>query len=122
MTRQRTTIIGSALLLVAFAWWVWSPLRLGDAALQHWVENRVPLGTDIAQARDRIRSAGWKLEGEWAQPEPQIDYGTRKGSRVIYAYLGHYYSVFRGDVDGFFGVDRSGRLVEVHIRRMVDAP
>jgi hypothetical protein len=37
-------------------------------------------------------------------------------------YLGRYHSVFRVDVDAFFGFDYNGRLVEVHIRRMVDAP
>lgn len=121
MTPSRIAILTSALLIAALGWWVWTPLRLGDAALQRWVEYRVPMRTDIVRARELIRASGWDLRGEWAQSEPSIDYGTRKGSRVIYVYLGHYHSVFRVDVDAFFGFDRSGELVEVHIRRMVDA-
>jgi hypothetical protein len=121
MIRRRTVVVGFALLLVACGWWLWSPLWLSDAALQSWVEHVVPIGTDIARARGLIRSSGWALKGEWEQSEPSIDFGTRKGSHVIYAYLGHRRLVFREDVDAFFGFDRSGRLVEIHIRRMTDA-
>jgi hypothetical protein len=121
MTRRRIVLLGSAFLVATFGWWLWNPLRLSDAALQRWVEHRVPLRTDVARARDLIRASGWEVQGEWAQSEPSIDYGTRKGSRVVHVYLGHYRSVFRVDVDAFFGFDHSGRLVEVHIRRMVDA-
>src|SRR4051812_18503542 len=118
MTRRRIAIV--ALVLAAWGCWIWTPLRLGNDALQWWVEHRVPLGTDIVRARDLIRSSGWEVKGEWKQTEPSINFGTRKGSRVIYAYLGHFRSVFRVDVDAFFGFDSSGKLVEVHIRRMAD--
>ena len=121
MTRRHIAIIGLAVLVAAIAAWLWNPLWLEDATLQLWVERRVPLGTDITRARDLIRSSGWELRGEWRQPEPQFDYGTRKGSRVVHVYLGHYQAVFRVDVDAFFGFDEHGRLVEIHIRKMVDS-
>jgi hypothetical protein len=97
------------------------PLWRGEQDIEQWIVRRVPLGTDASFVRQFIAGRGWKIESEWQQQQPQAGYGTHKGTHVIHAYLGAYRVVFRTDLDAFFGFDKRGRLVDVHVRKMVDS-
>ena len=124
MPRSRKGGLAAALLLfalVAITLVRW-PLWHDEDGVERWIIRRVPIGSDAATVRQFIRDRGWKLDGEWQQPVPQPSFGTRRGTRVVYAKLGGYWFVFRTDFDAFFGFDERGRLVDVHVRKMVDAP
>ena len=98
------------------------PLWRDASGAERWIVSRVPMGSDVATVRQFIRRRGWKLDGEWQQAEPKTDFGTRKGTHVVYVNLGGYWFVFRTDFDAFFGFDERGRLVDVQVRKMVDTP
>lgn len=102
------------------------PVWRDQPAIESWVRSQIPLGTPVTSARSQIRSHGWKIESEWAQNQPMPSYGTAQGTHVIHAALGSYWFgsywlIFSTDYDAFFGFDNTGNLVEVRVRKMVDA-
>jgi len=50
-----------------------------------------------------------------------IDFGGAIGTQSIRANLGEYRNIFVTDVLVFFGFDENSRLVDLHVRKDIDA-
>jgi hypothetical protein len=98
-----------------------NPLRWPDSAIHSWLLREVPKGSDLRQLKTVAKARGWRINGEWHGNEPHADWGGISGHTIAWIYLGGYRSIFRVDFDSFWAFDEQGRLVDVRLRRMVDA-
>ena len=101
------------------------PLWMPASGLRSWILRRAPLGSSSEQVDAFIAAHHWSRHYDWhgtPSPTSEKPYPAVKGTRVIGAYLGGYQGIpFRADLDAYWGFDESGHLIDLNVRKMVDA-
>jgi hypothetical protein len=122
--RRRRVICGAVILVgtVALVVVAMHPLwYLSEAGVRSWLLQKVPEGSSVEQLKAIASTEGWRVESTWSGSEPHADWGGIDGSTIVWIYLGGHRLVFRVDYDSFWAFDTDGRLVDVRVRKMVDA-
>ena len=117
---RRLAVVG--FLLLGFACCFANPLRWPEPAVHAWLLWKVPRGSTEKEFYKIASTMGWRVDGAWAGHQPHSDWGGIDGATVAWVYLGGYWTIFRTDLDSFWAFDERGRLVDVRIRTMTDAP
>ena len=92
-----------------------------EAGVRSWLLRKVPVGSTVEQLKTVASAEGWRVDGTWSGDDPHADWGGISGSTIVFTYLGGYRLIFSVDYDSFWAFDTNGRLVDVRVRRMVDA-
>lgn len=121
-TRNRWLSIVAAIILISLIAYESIPLHWPADAIHWWLLNNVPKGSEMNQLEAVAKTKGWKIMGTWEGYRPHSDWGGIDGHRVAQVYLGNYRIFLRVDLDSFWAFDEHGHLVDVHIRKSIDAP
>jgi hypothetical protein len=101
------------------------PLWMPASGVRAWLLRRAPLGSSPEQVDALIAAHRWSRHYDWhGTPSHSSEefYPAVKGSRIIGAQLGGYQGIpFRADLDAYWGFDESGHLIDLNVRKMVDA-
>lgn len=94
--------------------------------IERYLVGKTPLGSTETEVLTSLRRRGVSAQ-PWhghIQPSPPNDYPLTKvgGKGFIHESIGHYRLVFRTDVEAFYIFDGSGKLVDLRVRKSVDAP
>jgi hypothetical protein len=119
------SLLGAAFIgFAARAAWLY-PLWLSAPEVRSWILKQVPLGSSVEQVERLIRDREWIRNYEWkSQPSQSSEklYPGVRGGWIIGADLGGYRGVpFYVDLDAYWGFDESGKLIDLKVRRVVDA-
>ena len=112
----------AGIVLLGFALWISNPLRWPQPAVHAWLLWKVPVGSSEKQLDQIASVTGWHVNGTWPGRRPHSDWGGIDGATIVWVYLGGYRTILRADLDSFWAFDEHGRLVDVRIRRTIDAP
>jgi hypothetical protein len=115
-------LIFAGIVILGFTLWISDPLRWPQSAVHAWLLWKVPVGSNEKQLQQMASTTGWRVNGTWPGHQPHSDWGGIDGATIVWAYLGGYRTILRADLDSFWAFDEHGRLVDVRIRRMIDAP
>lgn len=121
LNNHRRLVLAGIVLLV-FALWISNPLRWPQSAVHAWLLWKVPVGSGEKQLQQIASATGWRVNGTWPGHRPHSAWGGIDGTTIVWVYLGGYRTILRADLDSFWAFDEHGRLVDVRIRRMIDAP
>lgn len=119
--RKLWVLVITAILLSVAISYAANPLRWSDEALHQWLLKKVPVGSDLDHLKAVADRKGWQIWAIW-KGRPQPYWAKIDGDTIVWIYLGGYRSVFQTELDSFWAFDESGRLIDVHTRRMADAP
>jgi hypothetical protein len=102
-----------------------NPLHESENVIQTRILGRVPLGSSIDVVKNDIAAQGWKLKYDWSGKPTELSekfYPGVKGQHVIGADLGHYYGILgRVDLDAYWGFDAGDQLIDLRVRKGVNA-
>jgi hypothetical protein len=98
-----------------------NPLRRSETSVHAYLLERVPPGSTLDTLRDVSAHQGWRINSTWERGL-HSDWGGIDGATVAWIYLGGYRNLFRRDLDSFWAFDEHGKLIDVRVRRMTDAP
>jgi hypothetical protein len=128
---SKTLVIAASLLVVivvaglGFKMASANPLRESEDNIRLRILGKVPAGSSVQDVKNFIAAQGWKLSYNWEGTPTKLSetfYPGVKGQHVIGADLGHYLGIFgRVDLDAYWGFDAAGRLIDVHVRKGVNA-
>ena len=133
---KKAILYSPILLLIIFTISVFSnPLRWSDERIRAYMLKRTPVGTNMEDVINIIeKNKKWKIDtisnnggymlqhGSPTFVTPyNIDFGGAIGTQSIRANLGEYRNIFVTDVLVFFGFDENSRLVDLHVRKDIDA-
>jgi hypothetical protein len=97
------------------------PLRRSDSSVHDWLLSAVPVGSSRDQLLAVAKTKQWKVQGTWTGHQPNSDWGI-DGATVVEVYLGGYRNILSVDLDSFWAFDEKGALIDVRVRRDIDAP
>ena len=101
------------------------PLWMPGSRLRAWMLRRAPLGSPPDQVDAFIAAHHWCRNYDWhGTPSASSEkfFPGVRGTRVIGAYLGGYQGIpYRVEVDAYWGFDESGHLIDLNVRKGVDA-
>ena len=124
----RAAKIGAAIavlaVLIGIAVRIYNPLWRSATAIEAGLRSAAPEGTSIDSVRSLITQSGWRVEHEWSwsTPTSPADLGVT-GDRILFVSMGGYQGIpWHADVDSFWGFDRAGNLMDIHVRKSYDAP
>jgi hypothetical protein len=120
---RRLVWVGVAVLVMATAVIIAiHPLwYLSQSGVKSWLLHKVPTGSSVDQLKSVALAEGWRVNKTWSGDQPHADWGGIAGSTIVWTDLGGYRGVFRVDYDSFWAFDANGRLVDVRVRKSVDA-
>ena len=111
-------------------------IRSSTDSIERQILKRAPLGSDYGEVIDLVDSSGWEISSNLVRTKPLVvtdgRYPYVSGTRIVRTHLGHYRAPmlseplffwfwFRNDVSAFWGFDADDRLIEVHVKRYIDA-
>lgn len=118
------------------------PITRPDEAVRSYVLRRIPMGTDWDEVIELLDEIDWEIDQtridrglrindnagnvSFASEEEMLN-GTENpdivivGSKAMFVELGEFYSPFNTAVSAYMAFDEKGELVEVVIRRDIDA-
>jgi hypothetical protein len=91
--------------------------------IEAYLRTQTPLGSSQLRVTQWLSSHGVPSEIHEAVVEPNSHYPPTKigGASFINESIARYRIVFRTDIEAFYIFDSSGNLVDLHVRRTVDA-
>ncbi len=95
---------------------------LSDSGVRSWLMRKVPVGSSLDELKAAAKVEGWRLTNTWSGDAPHADWGGISGATVAWVHLGGRRLVLRRDFDSFWAFDEKDRLVDVRVRRTVNAP
>jgi hypothetical protein len=100
-----------------------NPLRQSEDNIRMQILATVPLGSSVREVDSYIEAQGWKSSYNWEGTPTHLTetfYPGVKGQHIIGADLGHYRGILgRVDLDAYWGFDAAGKLIDLHVRKMV---
>jgi len=122
------------IIIVAIAIYL-NPLRKSEDQIRTNLLKIAPIGTDMEELIKIIEgNKKWEIVSisnisgytlRWGQPTfaspDDIASGKAIGKHSIVIYLGSYRNIFITGVDVFWGFDENSKLVDLHVRKSVDA-
>ena len=105
------------------------PARWPQGLLEAWLHRLTPLGSSQALVQERLAARGWldtlSIRDQGFFKDPPGGPQTTVGAASLRADLGRYYAllvpIFPGYAEAFYGFDRDGRLIEIWVRKTIDA-
>ena len=98
---------------------------LSPKTIERHLLRKTPLGSSEADVLRFLRQQGVSADVATGHipPSPPSDYPLTKigGEAFIHESIAHYRLVFRTDVEVFYIFDASGKLVDLRVRKTVDA-
>jgi len=82
-----------------------------------------PIGTDMSDVIQYVeKHRKWELL-HISHEEGYLDYETVEtiGVQEVRAYIGHYYNPFEVVAEVYWGFDENSKLVDVYVRKCIDA-
>lgn len=134
--RKKTILYSPILLLIVFTIVVFSnPLRWPVERIRANILKRTSIGMEMEDVINLIESNEmWKIDYisnefgynlRMGRPEEYSPNFTTSGNVIgkhsIRVHLGEYKAFFITDVIAFFGFDENSRLVNLHVRKDIDA-
>lgn len=114
------------------ALWSLNPIHRDEAGIRIYLLQKTPLGSSIHDVEVVFAHEGWKgkINWVWDPKDPKAAENLRmaetfypgvKGVKIIGADIGEYHAPWDVWIDAYWGFDSSGKLIDVHVRRMVDS-
>jgi hypothetical protein len=127
--KKKSAIVAIALIAssaAAFLCFDHVVLLFPPETIERHLLRQTPLGSSEADVQKSLHDHGVPadIRRVHVPPSPPGDYPLTKvgGEAFIHESVDHYWFVFRTDVEAFYVFDTCGKLVDVRVRKSVDAP
>jgi hypothetical protein len=110
-------------LLVALAGNPFDVFHRPATDVETYLRQQTPLGSSQATTVAWLRSRNVNVRVHAVRVEPGSDYPRTKigGASFIHESIAHYWWPFRTDVEAFYIFDDQKKLVDISVRKTVDA-
>jgi hypothetical protein len=118
-----TLSLAAAFALCFMLWLSNDVYRGSEESIETYLRTQTPLGSSQQQVTQWLSARGVGSEVFEAIVEPNSDYPPTKigGTSFIHESVAHYGLIFRADIEAFYIFDSQGTLVDLRVRRTVDA-
>jgi hypothetical protein len=109
---------------VLVAYWPGNSVYWGsEHSIEAYLKTQTPLGSSQERVSQWLSARNLRGEIHRATIEPNSEYPltTIGGSSFIHESVAHYGAIFRTDIEAFYVFDANGKLVDLRVRRTVDA-
>jgi hypothetical protein len=110
---------------VLIALWLGNVVYWGsEDRIEAYLRTQTPLGSPQSRVTQWLSTRGVPSQIHVAVVKPNSSYPPTKvgGSSFIHESIAHYRVIFRADIEAFYIFDSNGNLVDLRVRREVDAP
>jgi hypothetical protein len=122
--RQYVVLLLAIAAAVLVASWPGNPVYWGsENTIEAYLKTQTPLGSPQERVSQWLGARNLRAEIHQATIKPNSEYPLTKigGSSFIHESIAHYGPIFRADIEAFYVFDANGKLVDLRVRRTVDA-